>query len=197
MMLAGEDLDALSEIVNIGVGRAAMSLSDLLGERIDLQVPVVRMVSLAEATERGETGISILQEFSGEVSGNALLVFPKQHGCSLACLLAGYDEGEDIPPLELSGILSEVGNIVLNGVLGSLGNIMESPLDYQVPDFYVDESLSSLVLRGEECGENERHLVIADTEFQVATKNISGTVLIAFKIGALENLLQFVRALQS
>ena len=39
MILTDEQQDILTELVNIGVGRAAASLSELVGKRIDLNVP--------------------------------------------------------------------------------------------------------------------------------------------------------------
>ncbi|MCA9192805.1 MAG: chemotaxis protein CheX [Planctomycetales bacterium] len=188
MPLAEIDIDALGEIVNIGVGRAAASLSDLLGERIELQVPSMRMMTKADAKCDGPSGMSILQEFKGQVSGNALLVFPSESAKTLAKMLAGYDDSEDVQSLELSGILSEVGNIVLNGVLGSLGNVLGCPLEYRVPDFFVDETLASLLSRDANGDLATSEVLVADTNFHVLSRQIKGTVLIAFKLGTMENL---------
>ena len=39
------EIDALTEMVNIGVGRAATSLRDMVGEQVLLSVPRVNLVS--------------------------------------------------------------------------------------------------------------------------------------------------------
>jgi len=196
MQLSEDDIDALGEIINIGVGRAASSLSGLIGTRIDLRVPVVQTVDSATADLRTDTGMSIMQSFNGEVSGNALLVFPTTSGQKLAALLGGYEESAEIPELEISGVLSEVGNIVLNGVLGSLANAIETDLTYTVPDFYVQETVTSLMKRRNDQSADEIDLVLlADTQFCVESQDIRGSVVVAFHLGSFESLLDHLAVL--
>ena len=45
--------DAISEIANIGVSRAAASLRQMVGEQVLLSVPAVNIVSRSEAAEPG------------------------------------------------------------------------------------------------------------------------------------------------
>ena len=187
MKLSEEQLDALGEIVNIGVGRAAASLSELLGTRIELRVPRIRIM---ENSDKHDTGVAILQSFEGDVSGTALLAFPAVSGQQLAKLVGGYDEDEDLPPIELSGILSELGNIVLNGVLGSIANVIETDLTYTVPDFFVEKSLESLVTKDATTSENAT--LIADASFSVKSEDIHGSVVLGFELGSLENLLDCI-----
>ncbi len=190
MQLSEIDLDALGEIVNIGIGRAAGSLSKLVGTRIDLQVPVVQMLDPGVADLRSEPGMSIMQSFDGKISGNALLVFPKVSGRKLATVLSGTNDPSEIPELELSGILSEVGNIVLNGVLGSLANIIEENLAYTVPEFYVKETVSSLLTKRQDLSHDETSSVLyADAQFSVESQDIRGSVIVAFHLGSFDCLL--------
>lgn len=187
MQLNNEHLDALGEVVNIGVGRAAASLSELLGTRIELRVPEIE---IRPRLESQETEIAILQNFEGNVSGTALLAFPTESGQQLAKMLGGYELDEDLSVIELSGILSEVGNIVLNGVLGSMANMIDDDLKYSVPDFFVDRPVESLIQRTGNESEASDSLVVADTNFSVRSKNISGSIVLAFELGSLNSLLQ-------
>lgn len=190
-MLSLDDLDAIGEVVNIGVGRAAASLSELIGTRIELTVPVVRVIDLTVADQCAETGMSIMQSFDGEVAGDALLVFPESSGKKLAALLGGYEESAEISELELSGILSEVGNIVLNGVLGSLANALETNLTYTVPEFYVQETITRFLrTRVTDSGDQTESVLHADAQFNVECEDIHGSVMIAFHLGSFECLLE-------
>lgn len=198
MQLSEDNVDALGEIINIGVGRAACSLSELIGTRIELRVPLVQIVDSKVADLRTDTGMSIMQSFEGEVSGNAILVFPETSGQNLASLLGGYDEAVEIPELEISGILSEVGNIVLNGVLGSLANAIETDLTYTVPDYYVRETITSLMKkRNEQACEETDLVLLADTQFSVESHDIRGSVVVAFHLGTFDSLLDHLAALQA
>ncbi|MEM9585984.1 MAG: chemotaxis protein CheC [Planctomycetota bacterium] len=197
MRLDEDDIDALGEIVNIGVGRAAGSLSELIGSRIELRVPQVRVVDHSDVDQQylNDNGIAVVQSFEGDVSGNAVLLFPSASGKKLAMLLGGY-ETEDLPEIELTGILSEVGNIVLNGVLGSLANAIETDLSYQVPNLFVDDSFSALMAKsGDQDPDRQGLVVLADAEFSVDTMDICGSVIIAFRLGALGNLLTQLKQL--
>ena len=196
MLLNEDELDALQEIVNIGVGRAAGSLSELIGSRINLRVPALHLVAPTDCDPNCGEGMSIVQGFEGNISGNALLVFPIESGQTLAMLLGGYDENETIPEFEISGILSEIGNIVLNGVLGSLANAIETDLLYQVPDFFVNESFVNLVEKGAAAEEDSvSPVLLADTQFSVEDSDIEGSIMIAFRLGSLEKLLEELQQL--
>ena len=73
------ELDALTEMVNIGVNRAAASLREMVGEQVLLSVPKVTLVSRDRAIAiLGENEITNLvgvhQVFEGEITGRAVLV---------------------------------------------------------------------------------------------------------------------------
>lgn len=197
MQLSEEDIDALNETVNIGVGRAAASLSELIGSRITLRIPQVRVETSLPESDPEKRGMSVVQGFTGDVSGNALLVFPIESGQKLAGLLGGYEDGEAIAEFELSGILSEIGNIVLNGVLGSLANAIDADLEYRVPEFFLKDSLPDLVDASEGDSSEVGSILIADTDFSVDDSDIHGSVVIAFRLGSLTNLLSRLQAMYS
>ncbi len=74
--------DAISEIANMGVSRAAASLRQMVGEQVLLSVPTVRIVSRQEAAGLVERGspklVAVQQSFEGPFSGRALLIFPQR-----------------------------------------------------------------------------------------------------------------------
>ena len=54
--LSPVQLDVLKEIGNIGSGNAATALSQLLNRSIDMQVPQVRLMDVADARFAGQAG---------------------------------------------------------------------------------------------------------------------------------------------
>ena len=48
MRMTDETLDALTEILNIGIGRAAASLSRMVETRVELRVPEIELIELNE-----------------------------------------------------------------------------------------------------------------------------------------------------
>lgn len=185
MKLQDVQKDALKEVVNIGVGRAAASLSQLLATRIEL---TVTSISLLSEGPRGSAGTAVLQAFDGQISGKAVLSFPTGSGEQLARVLG---ESDNLSTMERTGILVEVGNIVLNGVLGSISNMIQADLNYTVPDFFVGKSLVSIMSTGRRIDQSSTmpNILVADTHFCVEKNDIYGSIFIAFEIGSLESLI--------
>lgn len=191
LTLTEESLDILTELVNIGVGRAAGSLSDLLGMRIDLMVPQVRVALVdhpcsVAADNSGAGATVVTQEFKGTISGRSALVLPQTSGLTLAHLLAGTEEVAEELDLELTGVLLEVGNILLNSVMGSLANAVQDNLEYTVP-----EITPCPVTRRTNLGEGSESL-IADVQFSVRERDIGGSVVIIFTWGSVQTLIDAV-----
>lgn len=193
-VLEEDTIDALTELVNIGVGRAAASLSDLIGERIELTVPRVRFCRenepiIQEASGGTLSTTVVTQDFRGRINGRAALMFPQSSALILGGLLSGGEALATEVDAELSGILLEVGNIVLNGVLGSLSNVAGDVFDYSLPTLFDDQpALSRLLLSNDTAAE----LLIVDVEFHVQHSEIRGTIAIVFAGGCVQTLIEQV-----
>lgn len=132
------ELDALTELVNIGVSRAAAGLATMSGEEVTLTVPAVSVVTTAQAATMIGGGvedrlIGIEQDYTGEISGRALLVFPEVNSLELVRAVAGAAvKPEEIPSMAPEALL-ETGNVVLQACLGSLANMLQRRLEISTP----------------------------------------------------------------
>jgi chemotaxis protein CheC len=86
--------DALAEIANMGVSRAAASLRRMVGEQVFLSVPAVSIVTRATASQLVERGhstklVAVQQSFEGPFSGRALLIFPEAQSLELVRSIVG------------------------------------------------------------------------------------------------------------
>jgi chemotaxis protein CheC len=193
MELTATQQDSLTELINIGYGRAAAALSDLTGHRIDLEVPHVAMHPINEITPllstvvQGEVA-SVNQIFSGPIGGNALLLLDEQAALMLTRLL--IEAGDTSSGLDAAGreIITEVGNIVLNACLGVFGNLLRVQVAFSVPRLRVEgvESiLQSIVVNDEEL----RYALMIHTRFYLRAGNVSGYLVIILGITSLDRLL--------
>ncbi|HEY9218992.1 MAG TPA: chemotaxis protein CheX [Phenylobacterium sp.] len=138
------ELDALTELVNIGVSRAANSLREMVGEQVLLSVPNVLLVSRARAVEilsqsESDRLVAVHQVFEGDITGRALLIFPETKSLELVRAVTGGELPiEDIIELEQEA-LAETGNIILNGCLATIANMLQRSLKMSLPE----------ILRGE------------------------------------------------
>ncbi|MGZ3273287.1 MAG: chemotaxis protein CheX [Phenylobacterium sp.] len=140
------EIDALTELVNLGVNRAAASLRELVAEQVHLSVPSLAVLSKPEAAEsiRGTAGrrlIAVRQAFDGEFSGRALLIFPEANSLELVRAVAGEHLSlDDIAELEHEA-LAEIGNIILNGCMGTISNLLRRNLVMSLPEILRGQGL--------------------------------------------------------
>jgi chemotaxis protein CheC len=130
--------DALTELVNIGVSRAAASLRKMVGEQVLLSVPSVEVVSHATALtligEREDDDlVGVRQEFSGAFSGRALLIFPRANSQVLVRAVLGDELAADEVAAMADEVLAETGNVILTGCLSTLANMLQRSLDMSLP----------------------------------------------------------------
>lgn len=136
--LSAVEQDALAEIGNIGVSRAATSLRQMLGEQVLLSVPAVHIVSRATAAqlvERGNTSklVAVQQAFEGPFSGRALLIFPEAQSLELVRSIMGNEQSlEDVIALEQEA-LAEIGNVILNSCLATIANVLRQTMRMSLP----------------------------------------------------------------
>ena len=132
-------LDALTELVNLGVSNAALSLREMVREEVALSVPQVSLVSRSEAIARlGEREVKRLvgvhQDFEGDLKGRALLIFPEAKSMELVRAVVGGDLSlDELVELEQEA-LAETGNILLNACLGTIANHLERSLRISLPE---------------------------------------------------------------
>src|SRR6185503_2170017 len=93
MELTAQQTDALTELINIGYGRAAGSLSELTGYRVNLEVPQISIVEIERvgplvAQLLGGEIATVSQIFNGAISGNALLLLEERSAIMLSRLLS-------------------------------------------------------------------------------------------------------------
>lgn len=191
MPISPFQLDAFKELVNIGVGRAAASLNDLLESTIMLEVPTVIMISYEnlgiEAGNLADNHFSCVQlGFQGSFSGIAALVFPPPSAAKLVSALTG--EEPETPGLNgvMAGTLNEVGNIVINCVMGTIGNILEKPFDFSLPN-YLEGKLLDLLMTDRNAP--PRKILLVKTHFQVQDRHVEGNIFLVFEAASFDSLL--------
>src|SRR6187551_2975351 len=137
-------LDALTELVNLGVSRAAGNLAVMVREEVILSVPKVALMTRQDAirtlSQRDSRSlVAVHQTFEGEIVGRALLIFPEERSLELVRSLVSSElSNEEIIELEQEA-LAETGNVILNSCLATIANSLESNLRMSLPE----------VLRGE------------------------------------------------
>lgn len=196
MLLSDSQRDALTEVVNIGFGRAAATLSELTGQRVLIQVPQIEIQDvrdLGKALDRlvqGEVA-TVHQIFSGPIAGDALLLLSYDSAIALSTLLSvDRQPGARLDAADRE-VLTEVGNILINACLGTFSNMLDVRISFSVPRLHVDALrglLDSLVIERIEV----QHVLIIYATFRLQESLIDGYILIALGVSSLDRLLQAI-----
>jgi chemotaxis protein CheC len=193
-----EMIDVLQELINIGIGRAAGMLNEMLDTHVILQVPIIRILSRHDLERElgeisGNTLSAVQMGFKGSFSGNALLLFPPESANNLVSVLTGEDSVEDDMDAIRTGTLTEIGNIVINGVMGSISNAIEKQLSYSVP-YYLEDSLLNMLQQDNEVARTDT-IILARTHFIIETHFIYGDIILFFEVGSFDALMECVELL--
>ena len=140
--LSDMHLDVLREIGNIGAGNAATSLSAMLGEKVNISLPSVRILDINDAvTAMGgpeNVIVGILARLYGDVEGFMLFIIEQSFARDIIATLFGQPmESDSFGEMEMSAI-SEVGNILIAAYTGSISTLSQLNIKISVPGISVD-----------------------------------------------------------
>ena len=187
--------DALTELVNIGVSRAAAGLRNMVGRQVTLSVPSVEVVSRAAATaliSERETGplVAVRQEFTGAFNGQALLIFPEQNSLELVRSVTGGElKGQDLADIEEEA-LAETGNIVLNSCLATMANMLQRPLEMSLPTVLRGQGACFFQIDGE--ASEQAVVLFLYINFAISDRDIRGYIAMLMDLPSLEALRQLI-----
>ncbi len=188
------ELDTIQELLNIGVGNAAGSLSTMVGEEVHLNVPRILLLKSIDANRwlnslgDGEL-TAVSQLFSGDFDGKALLLFPHAKSMTLVrAVLRDEVPAELQQELEKETLL-EVGNIVLNACFGTVTNMLKLDVASAVPILHL-HSRSDVVLPP---SPSQDYLLIINMHFLIKASELTGYLSFVMDIA---NLTRFKQSIQ-
>lgn len=184
------DIDALTELFNIGLHRAASSLSELTGQRILVDLPRLWVCPIQDTYDRlvefleGDLA-TVHQIFKGTVTGDAVLVLDYASATRLTALMTDGTVAVG-GRLDQSAreVLAEVGNVILSSCLSSFGDMLQVSVSFSVPRLHV-ESLEGL-LRSLQVDDVElNYAMLAATRFRLSEGEVGGYLMIAVGMNSL------------
>lgn len=193
--------DAVTELLNIAIGQAAASLSQLVEDEVRLSVPFVDFLTPSQAAIRleaetqGDDSVAVRQHFEGHFYGDILLIFPEKRSLDLVRHMLGDQVPlEQLTELEQEALL-EVGNIILNACLGSLSNQLGLPVEGSLPTYVRGRGARILDLGGTKTLAGHEELVMfLHVDFSLLTKNVNGYLAFVMDIIAARHFVEAVQA---
>ena len=174
--LTSQYFDVLKELGNIGAGNATTALAQMIGCKVDMSVPHVRLLEFKEVGEivGGEEQImvSIYLQVEGDVEGSIMFMLNKAAAAHMVNKLMGgmlgidetnaaeYEFGE----MECSAI-KEVGNIITGAYLNALSGLTNLKIYPSVPQLGIDMAGALLSVPAVEFGVMGDNILLIQTKF--------------------------------
>lgn len=186
--------DALGELFNLGVGRAANSLSQMVLGEVELSAPSVALVEpdlVAEhllGSEFRELSMVTI-DFAGPFNAKTILLFPERN----ALAIVSHMLDPTMSPEELSEFeeeaMCEIGNIILNACISSLADEFEVEFNGGLPIHHFSNT-DDLPLFGS--GDDDQVILLLQINLTISHEQVQGHLLFLLSVSSLTALLECV-----
>lgn len=184
-------LDALIEVFNVGAGRAAASLSEIVGEEVKLSVPSIEIKRIADADasfvsfNNLKFGV-VSQHFSGPFDAEALLLFTESHALEIVRDMMGSQMSiEELAEFEQEA-MCELGNIILNACLSAMADMLHISLDSSLPNYKIASTED--IFKGLSSSEEQPYVLILHIDLAIEKRHSEGHLIFLLSSMSLRNL---------
>lgn len=189
-------IDFIKEMFNIGMGSAAVELSDLVNEEVILSVPDFQLSPIKDVIAR--IGIetdhivnTISVRLSGDLEGDGMLVFPETNSLDLVRTFA---EGEEeIASDSMTGqeqeALTEISGIILNHLITTLSEFLSLRINSSMPTCQQDKIGRILVAPSG----GPALIMFVGMSFSVNSLNLKGDILFLQNVESTEAFIMHVQ----
>jgi chemotaxis protein CheC len=169
--LSSQYFDVLKEIGNIGAGNATTALAQMMGGKIDMSVPQVKLLDFKDVgdmmggAEQIMAGIYLKVE--GDIDGSIMFLLEQssaRHLVSKMMMQEETDTDEPLDEIQMSA-LKEVGNIIAGSYLNSLAQMTNLKMIPSVPYLAIDMAGAILSVPAIEFGVMGDSMLLIETQF--------------------------------
>ncbi|WP_236620718.1 chemotaxis protein CheC [Carnobacterium inhibens] len=185
------ELDVLKEVINIGGGHAATSLSQLIEKPVHMTVPVIEMMEYADVYEQimPEEAVikAVIIKMMGDAEGVFLFTVDQQVSETIVAMMLPENTpySEDLA----NSALQELVNILVNSFLNAVMKLMDANLVTSVPIIIEDmfgAIMSSVYL---EQNQYDDSIMIIKNEFYYLGDRLESSLYFVPKPGIIEKML--------
>ncbi len=163
-------MDVLKELGNIGAGNAMTALSQMLGCKVDMRVPQIKLLEFKDvgALMGGEEQlmVGVFLGVEGDITGSMMFLVEKNSAKHLInkIMMGMAPEGDDFSEMELSA-MKEVGNIITGAYLNSLSVLTNLKIYPTPPELAVDMAGAILSVPAIQFGTVGDNILLIQSQF--------------------------------
>ncbi len=196
--------DVLREIGNIGQGNAASSLSEMIGQSVNIAVPTVKLLDFNETVEYlggpENVVLGMLVNLNGDIDGMMLYVLQSGFAGRMIQSVFGkeIDGLTSLDEMDVS-FIKEIGNILAGSYVNAISSLTGLTIDISVPTISVDMAGAILAVPAVEFAQIGDKVLFIDDSFifegadKVADNSpesmaIKSNMILVPELGSLERL---------
>ena len=163
-------MDVLKEIGNIGAGNATTAIASMLGLKMNMMVPNVKLMEASKLGEaicpEEETVVGIFLEVQNDISGSMMFLMrvPAAHFLVNSLMGRSMDYEGEFDEMDLSA-MKEIGNIIAGSYLSTLSTMTNLNITPSVPYIAVDMAAAILSVPAIQFGQYGDNALFIETEF--------------------------------
>lgn len=196
LKISDDQLDLLKEVFNLGVGRAAASLSSFANNKYEviLSLPKVQVITINEMikileNESNNKITSVYQKYSGPFNGTAHMIYSQASSLRLVSLMLDSQVPEDLISELESDALTEIGNVLINACLGSLSKMFNVEIETELPNII---SGAPLLIFSSMNNNLHEEVTFIRSEFYIKEENLKGNISLFLETGKIEKILDLI-----
>ena len=196
MKLSPIQADAMQELGNIGAAHAATTLSQMIGSPVQMSVPAIKAVDIADLGKHmGEESAAIVAfELQGEIQHGGYVIFyiTRESAIRLTNTMLGLTEmNRPLNEMDESALL-EVGNIMVSAFLDATAELLGFVMLPSPPAMTIDmvhAAMSSLILS---MGEEIDEVLLFSTELTCDEHKIDSDIIMMPENKTLEHIIELM-----
>jgi chemotaxis protein CheC len=194
-----EEIDFLTEMMNIGSGNGGTAFSQLLQCKVDIRIPKLHVISATEEASSifsDESGrfSCVKMSMVGDIRGNISFIVAEKESERLIHIakkaMLGPEEFLEERDFGLS-VLSEIGNILAGVYLTAINYFCRLSIFHTVPAFRVITSRA--LLEGILKDESKNIVLLIENEFVIEKENVTSYMFLNTSDDYIEKLIGSIK----
>jgi chemotaxis protein CheC len=196
MKLSTVQEDAIQELGNIGAAHAATTLSQMLGSTIEMSVPAIHMVDLAQLGEyMGEESAAMVAfELQGDIphGGYVLFYITRESAVRMTNTMLGLTElKRPLNEMDESALL-EVGNIMVSAFLDATAELLGFIMIPSPPALTIDMAHAAMQSLIAQMQEETNEVLLFSTELVCEEFKIDSDIIMMPERGTLIKIIELL-----
>ena len=191
--LSSNQLDVLRELGTMGAGRAATAFAELIGAKVEINVPLASLVPLENIAhflgEVDKPFFVLDSQLEGEVTGRILLLFSPEDARGISSLLLEKDPREiNFDDLMVKSALMECTNILSGSYVTALADMTNLRIIPSVPHLAMDMVGAILDFVFIQIAQYSEQAFFIKTDLKINQKNLEGLFLLFPDVESIEKI---------